>query len=321
LEAARTVVQLEFALSDLDVSAFPKERERISCVYTIKLLDPKHPDRPLTVPRMMGSDKEGRLEIASTTDLSREMWHFKGSFFKTASTNPSGWNLRYIYERSGYMQRLFGSPRGLFDRVMVQYEEGTKKDMLGVRQGLLDSYMSEFAEPPLIQGLSRIFMTAKLTADKGFEKVQISRPEVLDPRSVKGVSCIYWAHLMDPKDPTRTWPLRRFGMTDPLGTLVAGKTKDLERKILHIRSNMVHYKESNRGEWGLFGYVHGLCGPLGELCGPLEDFKYKIGISYAAMGPGRLGRGEIWALNRSISEYGEMPPFNSQIPGDTRYER
>jgi hypothetical protein len=84
---------------------------------------------------------------------------------------------------------------------------------------------------------------------------------------------------------------------------------------------MVHHERRGRGEWGLFGYIHGLCGPLEELCGPLEDFKYKIGISYAPMAPGALGRGEIWALNRSIREYGEMPPYNSQIPGDTRYKR
>jgi len=36
------------------------------------------------------------------------------------------------------------------------------------------------------------------------------------------------------------------------------------------------------------------------------------------MDRGRLGRGEVWALDGYIGGFSEMPPVNSQIPGDTR---
>jgi hypothetical protein len=55
------------------------------------------------------------------------------------------------------------------------------------------------------------------------------------------------------------------------------------------------------------------------VCGPLEELRYRLGFSYMRMDRGRLGRGEVWAADRYIGEYSELPPVNSQIPGDTRY--
>ena len=62
--------------------------------------------------------------------------------------------------------------------------------------------------------------------------------------------------------------------------------------------------------WGLFRTVLGLCGGL----------RSRIGFSYMRMDRGRLGRGEVWALDGYIGGFSKMPPVNSQIPGDTRWK-
>ena len=306
---------MKIAKFDLDMKALSKGRERIPCVFYVQLMDPGRPGMPFKIPRIVGTDDRGILEIEATSDLMKAMWDFRGAFHGTRRGDSVGWNLRYIYDRNEWMEEAFGAPDDLLGLVRFGYEV-PGGDLRKARSGALIRYMSSFGEPPVLQGQS--LRHGKEPLAGAFGKAEFTRPALLEPKDVKGVPCIYWAHLMDAEDPSRPLPLNRFHGTDPLGRLMGGKTRNLQQRLWQIWSDLV--RPGRGSEWGLFRTVLGLCGGLRRMCGPLEGLRSRLGFSYMRMDRGRLGRGEVWALDGYIGGFSEMPPVNSQIPGDTRWK-
>jgi hypothetical protein len=99
---------------------------------------------------------------------------------------------------------------------------------------------------------------------------------------------------------------------------VIGRTKDLNHKIRQIRYNIRHTNRS--GEWGLFDRVYDRCDGLRRLCGPKRELMDRLELTYFETARSNLDRAEIWAINEYIEQFAELPPFNSQIPGDTRWK-
>jgi hypothetical protein len=75
------------------------------------------------------------------------------------------------------------------------------------------------------------------------------------PSPYTNLSCIYFIHIMDPKDPSRYIPIQRFLGTDPEGVVEIGHTVDLASKISHFKGAFFGTARGDSGGWNL-GYLY-----------------------------------------------------------------
>lgn len=311
---------------DWKKTSAPSPYTNVSCVYSAYLMDPKAPAKPMNIPRFMGNDTDGIIEIGQTVNLAKKISHFKGALFGTPRSDSGGWNLGYIYERNEWLREIFTTKQDLLEHIHFSYIE-TKKDLLSTNlRKAIDDHCGRFGEPPVLTNQvpgvkwSAIALEASSEKEQAIDLSQLKMMGLTDkPQgSLERTSCVYWAYMMDASDPSTPVLIKRFGKTDPAGTLAIGQTKDLAQRIRQIRYDIK--KPKRKGEWGLFYHLYKICARLRKACGPRERFMERLKIGYIETPHSNLDRGEIRAINKYISLFGELPPFNSQIPGDTRYE-
>jgi hypothetical protein len=321
-------MKLNLAKIDWTLSSPPSPYKNLSCIYFVHLMDPKDPSRYLPIQRLLGTDREGVVDIGYSADLASKMWHFKGAFFGTPRNDSGGWNLGYLYNKNEWLKKTFGTKEDLLDKVQFEYIK-TPKDLRPVRaRKFIDDHCGRFGEPPVLVGE---FPKVLRKSTSPIVKAASGKGPQIDPEKLHKIrligsplgpltkkSCIYWAKLMDRTVRSKSVLMTRFNKTDPSGTFVIGRTKDLNHKIRQIRYDIRH--TNRHGEWGLFNHVYDRCEALREVCGPRKDFMDRLELTYFETARSNLDRSEIWAINEYIEKFAELPPFNSQIPGDTRYK-
>jgi hypothetical protein len=309
---------------DWTLSNPPSPYKNLSCIYFVHLRDPKDPSKPFPIPRFIGTDPQGTLEIGQTVNLASKIWQFKSALFGTPRGDAGGWNLGYLFDNNDWLQKTFGTKKDLLASIRFNFIK-TEKELLQTSvQKVLDDYYGRFAEPPVLMGQTRGIRS------RPKEKASIKTQPDLDTKDLDMImlseaslnpltkrSCIYWVHLMS-KDGKRPVPINRFNGIDVAGMLTIGNTRDLGARIRQIKYDIKH--EKRHGEWGIFHHIYDRCSGLKDVCGPIESIMDRLRISYLDKERGALHRGEVWAFDKYINRFAEIPPYNSQIPGDTRSE-
>jgi hypothetical protein len=308
----------------------PAQYRDVSCVYSIQLMDPDRPSRPLRFRRFAGTDLEGILEIGKVTDLARKIWHFKGTFLGTSRCDTEAWTFGHYYKHSKWMQDLFGSKEELLDLVRFTLVKTAPSKLLAHESRALDNYCRLFGEPPVLNGQvpsvkkkryrDRRDLIAR-PSPQGAEDTGSIRlgPVPLGynpPNPLTGVSANYTVQLMCLNDLSKPFPLHRIARTDPDGILVKGQTSNLAGRIRAIRCDLLG--KHTQGEWGLFHHVYDLCPQLRKVHGPWKEIINYLVLTYVRTRPSLLVKRESQAIDNYIGLYGEAPPMNSQVPGNKR---
>ena len=316
---------------DIDREGYPPSPYTgVPCIYFIHLMEPKRNSGPFPIPRLMGIDLEGIVEIGMSSDIAKKMIKFKNGVLDTDRSDPEGWKLGYAFSKCKWMREIYGYRKNLLGSTRFSIFRTEKRYLRAHESKAIDLYCSRFAEPPVLNG--QVPGVNGRSAGKGPEVVSRpsahrnkafdpAKPKVIDlvdsPRDpLTGLSCVYRVQLMDRNDPSRPFPIPRFIGTDPEGILTIGQTTDLAHKIRDIRYGIINKK--GNGEWALLAHVYDLCDRLNGIYGPREAILKYLKLTYVETRPSLLRAGEIRATNRYMFRFGELPPMCSQIPGDPR---
>jgi len=320
----------KLASIDWDLKRPPSPYRFVSCIYTIQLMGPA---RPFRIRKFVDTDLDGTMEIGQTKDLATKIWHFKGSVLGTSNCDTEGLTLGYIHDHSKWMRDRFGSKEDLLNSIQFTYVKTGVNFLLDSECRAIDHYCSLYGEPPVLNGQvpgvarkpdsgRRDIIGGpyvKCSQDRGQMRPGIAWLTAFPPSPLTDLSCNYSVHLMDRNDPSKPFPIHRPAKTDPEGTLVIGRTRDLAHRLSDIRYAILG--KIRKGEWGLFHHIYDICPLLKKVHGPREDIINYLLVRYIKTKPSLLASGEIQAFNKYISIYADLPPMNSQIPGDIRYNR
>lgn len=140
-----------------------------------------------------------------------------------------------------------------------------------------------------------------------------------DPRSSpKHITCVYRIQVMDPKDPSRSFPIPGFAAIDHDGVLEIGQTVDLASKGSSFRRAVLGNPNGDReGYTFYYYYTHNKW--LRDTFGSKEEFLDLIKFTYIPTEKERLLSAESDAIDHHISLYGEPPVTNGEVPGLHRW--
>jgi hypothetical protein len=121
----------------------------MSGVYRIHLLDPLDPSRYYHIPRLVGIDNEGILEIGQTGNLGLRRSMFRQAV-RGKSRHTEGQLLHHLIDLCKPLKEIYGSKESILDRLLFSYKE-MKTDLRERRECYeIDEYIRRFGEPPVL---------------------------------------------------------------------------------------------------------------------------------------------------------------------------
>jgi len=296
----------------------------ISAVYRIQVMNPDDPLRPFLIHRFVYDDKEGIIELGQTENLLTKRWKFKQGVLKGNPADSEGFTFHYLHTENEWLRDTFGTKEDLYNHTRISYIPVQKRYLRLAECGLIDEYIGEFAEPPVINGqVPGHARPDKCGGEFPIRRIPKRAPKLkLDwilskPSSpLYGKCCIYRIHLLRYDDPSRYCPIPRFQKVDPEGVLVIGFTINFWRRWREFKAAVGGSRR--HGEGGLFHHAHDLSPRLRELVGPRKDIGLSLMYSFVEVKPAQLVVGEYLAMNEYVKEFAELPPLNCQAPGKWR---
>jgi hypothetical protein len=300
--------------------------EYLSCIYRIQLMDPQDPSRPLPIPRFAGIDLEGIVELGQTINLAEKMRSFPRGLRGYPWSDREGYRLCYYFHENKWLRDTFGSIEGLLHHIKFTYHPMEKKYLKDAEAQLIDYYCSIFGEPPItnliIPNASRNLRLGPIDISKRVPYEPLEGQPVRQQKGwmtahpknpLTGVSGVYRVHLLQYEDPSRYFPIHRFGGIDHEGILKVGQTRNLGQRRIEFRAAIMEAGRHGDGE--MFHYLYDICEVLRQIVGPKEGLVDRILFTYIRTSPSRLILGERRSTDQYVGCFAELPPVNSLIRG------
>ena len=126
----------------------PPSRYRfVSCNYSIHLMNPRRPKGPLAIPRILGTDIEGTIEIGQTTNLAQRIRQIRSAAL--GNIGHGDWALfHHVYKISAPLRKLYGSNEDLVRCLRLSYIK-TKASLLVEKEiQAFNDYITRYGELP-----------------------------------------------------------------------------------------------------------------------------------------------------------------------------
>jgi hypothetical protein len=157
-------------------------------------------------------------------------------------------------------------------------------------------------------------MISEVLSGRPVELLDIDWAGYMPPSPYRGVSCVYFVHLLDPRKTSGALDVQRFMGTDPEGILEIGKRTDLADKLVHFRCAVLDSSRSDPEGWKL-GFAFSKNKWMQEVFGSRQKLLDSIRFSVIRMDKRRLRAQESKGIDFYLGRFGEPPVLNGQVPG------